>query len=130
MTVRTLGEIERAVRESWAADTCSPDDVERAPWSAGNPAWGQCDITALVVQDLFGGDLLTAEVYLDGEQQGFHNWNRLPGGVEVDLTREQFRRGQTVAEGRVVRRPADRRPRRWEEYQLFKARVAERLGAA
>lgn len=126
--MRTLGEIEQAVRESWAADTCSPDDVAREPWSERNPAWGQCDVTALVVHDLFGGELLAAEVYLDGEQQGFHNWNRLPGGLEVDLTREQFRRGQTVAAGRVVRRPPGRLPRRREEYRRFRRRVLERLG--
>ena len=26
----------------------------------------------------------------DGSRQGHQYWNRLPGGVEVDLTREQF----------------------------------------
>jgi hypothetical protein len=82
VAVRTVGEIEQAVRESWAAGTCSPDDVAREPWSARNPAWGQCAVTALVVHDLFGGALLAAKVYLDGEQQGFHNWNRMPARWE------------------------------------------------
>ncbi|MFG2413235.1 YunG family protein [Streptomyces goshikiensis] len=125
----TLGDVEAAIRAGWSAETCSPDDVERAPWTAGNPAWGHCDITALVVQDLCGGDLVVGEVWLDGEQQGFHTWNVLPGGVVIDLTREQFRLGQTVTAGRVMgERPVGRLPRRGEEYQVLRRRVFERLG--
>ncbi|KOU36447.1 YunG family protein [Streptomyces sp. WM6378] len=125
----TLSDIERALRASWAADTCSPDDVERAPWRPGNPAWGHCDITALVVRDLFGGVLMLGGVRArDGAQQGFHWWNRLPSGVELDLTLEQFRDGQTVTEGKVVERPPGRLPRRWEEYRLLRARVETWLG--
>ncbi|MEU9181291.1 hypothetical protein AB0C90_31345 [Streptomyces sp. NPDC048550] len=37
----TLTDIEAAIRAGWSAETCSPDDVERAPWTADNPAWGQ-----------------------------------------------------------------------------------------
>src|ERR1700712_5225823 len=75
-----------ALRDVWAADTCSPDDVERAGWSPENPAWGHCDITALIVNDIFGGDLMMGEVHLAGEQHGYHWWNRLEDGREVDLT--------------------------------------------
>lgn len=125
----TLADLEVAIRAGWSAETCSPDDVERAPWTADNPAWGHCDITALVVQDLVGGELMVGEVWLDGEQQGFHCWNVLPGGIRIDLTREQFRRGQTVTPGRLMgKRPGGRLPRRWEEYQLLRRRVIDRLG--
>ncbi|WP_078910672.1 alpha/beta fold hydrolase [Streptomyces sp. NRRL S-87] len=126
---RTLTELEAALRASFAADTCSPDDVERAPWTPENPAWGHCDLTALLVQDVFGGDLMAGKVFLGGEQQGFHMWNRLPGGVELDLTRDQFRRGQEVSPGWALReRPPGRLPRRWDEYQLLRRRVIGRLG--
>ncbi|MFG3254023.1 hypothetical protein [Streptomyces sp. NPDC048172] len=124
-----LDDIERAVRASWAADTCSPDDMAREPWTVENPAWGHCDVTALVVHDFFGGELLCGEVFLDGEQHGYHWWNRLGSGVETDLTRDQFRRGQTVTEGRVVARPPGRPPRRAEEYERLRERVEARLGA-
>ncbi|KUJ67974.1 hypothetical protein ACZ90_23550 [Streptomyces albus subsp. albus] len=124
----TLGDIERAIRSSWAADTCSPDDAARAEWTAENPAWGHCDITTLVVHDLLGGDLLLGEVYLDGEQHGYHWWNRLPSGIEIDLTQDQFRRGQLVSGRRPVERPAGRLPRRWEEYRRLRSRVGEKLG--
>lgn len=128
MTPWTLSEIEEAVRASWAADTCSPDDLARAGWQAGNPAWGHCDVTALLLNDLLGGDLVVGEVYLDGAQHGFHWWNRLASGIEIDLTREQFRRGQVVTATRVVKRPVGRPARRNEEYERLRGRVSARLG--
>jgi hypothetical protein len=66
---------------AWRQDTSlTPDD-----WSPRNPSVGQCAVTALVVQDLFGGELLRGCI---GE--GTHYWNRLPDGQEVDLTSDQF----------------------------------------
>lgn len=126
MTTWTLTDLERAIRASWAADTCSPDDMAREPWHPGNPAWGHCDITALLVYDLIGGDLVLGTVHLDGEQHGYHWWNRL-AGVDVDLTREQFRRGQVVVEERVVERPIPPPTRRLAEYELLRDRVRAAL---
>lgn len=128
MSPWTLAAIENALRTSWAAATCSPDDLARADWTSANPAWGHCDITALVVNDILGGDLVVGEVRLGGEQHGYHWWNRLPSGMEIDLTRDQFRQGQTITAGRIVPRPAGRLPRRWEEYQLLRDRVMDKLG--
>jgi hypothetical protein len=125
----TQKDIDEALRASWAADTCSPDDVSRVPWHPGNPAWGHCDITALVVNDILGGDLMVGEVYLDDEQAGYHWWNRLASGIEIDLTREQFRLGQVVTAARLVERPPGPLPRRWAEYELLRDRVAARLGS-
>ncbi|WP_438828372.1 YunG family protein [Streptomyces hesseae] len=125
MTTWNLLDLDRALRAGWAADTCSPDN--RADWGPDNPAWGHCDITALIVNDIFAGDLVVGEVHLDGDQHGFHWWNRLPSGVELDLTREQFRQGQTVTAARVVERPPGPLRRR-EEYLLLRKRVAKHLG--
>ncbi|WP_406295433.1 hypothetical protein OG948_09500 [Embleya sp. NBC_00888] len=118
--------LDKALRASWAADTCSPDN--QADWLPDNPAWGHCDITALIVHDIFGGDLLLGEVHLNGDQYGFHWWNRLPSGIELDLTYEQFRQGQAVTEARVVQRPPGLPPRRCEEYLLLRDRVSKHLG--
>ena len=128
VTTWTLHDIEKAVRASWAADTCSPDDLERAGWRADNPAWGHCDVTALLVNDLLGGDLVVGKVYLDGVQHGFHWWNHLVGGIEIDLTREQFRRGQVITEAQIVKRPAGRPKRRYEAYELLRTRFNAHLG--
>lgn len=124
----TLTALDQALRASWAADTCSPDDLARAAWYPDNPARGHCDITALVVHDVFGGDLLVGEVHHGGEPAGYHWWNRLPTGAELDLTREQFRAGQTIGAPRLVCRPPGPLPRRAPEYALLRSRIAARLG--
>ncbi|WP_308812018.1 YunG family protein [Streptomyces sp. MA5143a] len=128
MTLWTLNEIDLALRASWSADTCSLDDLASAGWQPDNPSWGQCDVTALVLHDIFGGDLMLGDVHSGGEHYGYHWWNRLPSGVELDLTREQFQCGQVVSGARVVRRPAGPLPRRWAEYQLLRSRVEAHLG--
>ncbi|MEU6393642.1 hypothetical protein [Streptomyces sp. NPDC046939] len=125
MTPWNLLDLDRALRASWAADTCSPDD--QPDWMLDNPAWGHCDITALVINDVLGGDLMVGEVHLDGVQHGFHWWNRLPSGVELDVTREQFMSGQVVTAARVVKRPPGPL-RRWDQYLLLRERVIEYLG--
>ncbi|MCO5972339.1 YunG family protein [Actinoallomurus soli] len=129
MTPWTLRDIDQALRDSWAADTCSPDDLERTGWSPDNPAVGHCDITALLVNDLLGGELVLGTVHsATGEPQGHHWWNRLANGVELDLTRDQFRDGQVITEIRVVERPRPQPRRRSHEYELLRDRVAARLG--
>lgn len=77
----TLRAVQEAVRTAWSSET----SIDRAKWSPENPAWGQCAVTALVIQDFFGGHLQRAEI--EGTS---HYWNRLPSGDEVDLTIEQF----------------------------------------
>ncbi|KRV47443.1 hypothetical protein AQ490_07310 [Wenjunlia vitaminophila] len=127
MTPWTLTGIEDALRASWAADTCSPDDAARAGWTGENPGWGHGDITALLLNDVFGGDLMVADVHHRGERLGYHWWNRLPTGIEIDLARDQFRDGQTIGAGRVARRQTTRPVHRWREYQVLSGRVLSRL---
>ena len=96
----TLHEVEAAIRSSWSVETCDPTDEER--WTPENPSLGQCAVTALVVHDLLGGELLEAEVhYTDGTRQGFHYWNRL-AGVDIDLTRAQFAGNEHVQSPHLV----------------------------
>ena len=124
----TLSEIEDALRASWSLDTAEADDG----WTPGNPSRGQCDVTSLVVHDLFGGDVLVADVFREGERVEAHMWNRLPGGMEVDLTRDQFRNGEVIGEPSVRRRPElfdpdHPRYHRYEAYLVLARRVEERL---
>jgi hypothetical protein len=128
MVTLNLQVIDQALRVSWAADTCSTDDLDRAGWHPDNPAWGHCDITALIVNDIFGGDLMVGEVHNGGQRQGYHWWNRLSSGAELDLTREQFQDGQTITAARAVQRPPGPLPKRWQEYLLLRERVTEHLG--
>lgn len=55
-------------------------------WKDGSSK-GQCYVTALIVQDFFGGDLLRFKEY---PLERSHYWNLLPDGCEVDLTSDQF----------------------------------------
>lgn len=124
----TLADVERAVRASWGVDTCDPDD--RAGWHPGNPSRGQCGVTALVLNDLFGGELVLGEVRVAGERTGVHWWNRFGAGVEVDLTRDQFRPDEEIVGARVIQRPDEPPKRCREEYELLKERVLRRAKAA
>lgn len=108
--------LDLALRLAWCAETSSDPT-----WSAKNPALGQCAVTALVVQDRLGGDLLRTTV--DGVS---HYFNRLPDGTELDLTRDQFPEWA----------PTEVEPRSREYVLSFPATAArydllrERLGAA
>ena len=78
----------------WSADTSSDPDA----WSAHNPAWGQCAVTAVVVQDLLGGEIVWTEAVLPDGRHISHYFN-LIHGAEVDLTRRQFPNGTRLSPG-------------------------------
>jgi hypothetical protein len=115
----SLDHLGAAIAASWTRTTSSAS----ASWTVENPALGQCAVTALVIQDYFGGDLLRAEVC--GVS---HYWNRLPDGRFVDLTRSQFQGlsqmpdPETRDRDYVLSYPATLR-----RYDLLRDRVAARM---
>jgi hypothetical protein len=122
----TLAQVEAIVRRAWSKDTSDdPDD-----WTESNAARGQCGATALVMYQLFGGVLLVTDVFRDGARVETHYWNRAASGLEIDLTREQFRRGETFGEPRVINPATIRAPKpdSLRRAQLLAARVVEALG--
>ena len=110
------------IRSSWDARTASPGCA--ASWSALNPSQGQCAVTALLVQDIWGGQLIRTVV----EGQSSHYYNLLPDGRELDLTRGQFPPGTVVPPGRPVERyyvlesEGAVRARTADRYRVLKAR--------
>lgn len=72
-------DIQRSLRKAWSLSTASQ-------WTAGNPAAGQCNVTALLIHELFGGDLLKTPL-----PAGDHFYNRI-GGERYDFTASQFER--------------------------------------
>jgi hypothetical protein len=110
-----------AISASWCLETCDP--IDAPDWAPTNPSLGHCAVTALVVHDFFGGELLEAEVFFqNGSRQGFHYWNRL-ASIEVDLTREQFKSQEVVQEPRVIDRLPGFPWQAEEQYRVFRERV-------
>jgi hypothetical protein len=116
----TLADVERAIRASWSRETSEDPDQ----WSEENSARGQCVATALVVRELLGGEILIANVLRDGARVERHAWNRLPSGLGLDLTREQFRDRERFDEPKPGE-PMLTDPARCE---LLASRVRSRLG--
>ncbi len=82
--VRDIGEFYLALLKAWSLETCSPRF--RGAWSSEeNPSAGQCSITAAIVREFFGGEVLGLPL----EGGGMHSFNLIDGKM-IDLACEQF----------------------------------------
>ena len=118
-----------ALHSAWCRETASPTSACEAR-SVGDPR-GQCAVTALLIQDLLGGDIMRAEVQdYTGTVFGSNYWNLIPGMGWIDMTRTQFADSFLMANAEVVQRArllesagavAARTP---ERYRLLKERYA------
>ena len=88
-------EIQSALRKSWSLATARQ-------WTPTNPTAGQCNVTALLVHELFGGDLLKTPL-----STGDHFYNRI-GGRRYDFTESQFREPITYMDLPTSRADAER----------------------
>lgn len=96
----TLEKLHELLKKCWSRETSS--DPEN--WTAENPAWGQCAITALIVHDFLGGELVRGDAIINSKPIS-HYWNRLPNIGDVDLTRNQFPQSTEISERMI--RPKD-----------------------
>jgi hypothetical protein len=78
-------QVARALGKSW-----SP--VSARQWTAENPAAGQCNVTALLVHELFGGELLKTPL-----PKGDHFYNKIDG-LRYDFAESQFSRPITYVD--------------------------------
>lgn len=124
LTSPDIEQIRLDLENGWCRSTTSPENAEN--WCRHEKALGQSDVTALFIQEKFGGVILYACVL---PYYGDHYWNRLPDGTEVDLVCKQFAPDTIIPRGEIVSRKgllsgkhakAERRPQR---YALFHARV-------
>jgi hypothetical protein len=108
-------ELYQVLRRCWSVETSSK-------WLPDNPARGQCSVTSLVVQDIFGGEILKTPV-----GPFWHFYNRV-GETRWDLTVSQFdapipfddipaSREEALADTSV------------EQYQLLSRRIQETSGS-
>jgi hypothetical protein len=72
-----LEQVRQALFRSWSIETSSM-------WTLDNPARGQCSVTALAINDLFGGEILKTLL-----PEGWHFYNRIDG-QRYDFTDSQF----------------------------------------
>ena len=72
-----------ALSKIWSIETCAPR--LREGWSKKNKTLGQCSITSMLVQDIFGGEVYGVPL----PEGGYHCFNVVDGKM-FDLTSEQF----------------------------------------
>ena len=77
-----IEEFIKVLELSWSKDTCTPSlqDI----WNENNKAIGQCAVTALIVNDFFGGKIMRCMC-----ESGSHYYNLINNNI-VDLTSSQF----------------------------------------
>jgi len=119
-------ELERIIENSWSKETSSEPD-----WSPDNPAWGQCAVTALVIDDYFIGDIVWAEASLPDRRKKSHYFNKIKD-KELDLTRKQFPKGTIIPAGipktkefSTTREYILSYPQTVKRYEILKQRVKE-----
>ena len=81
--ITNMNELYAVLRKCWRADTAYPDCQK--DWRSNDPSYGQCAITAALVNDMFGGTI--HRIAMQGG--GSHYINKIDGKW-VDLTYEQF----------------------------------------
>ena len=83
----TLECLEAALNASWSIRTCY--ELMKRDYKRHKTSYGQCYPTTLIVNDYFGGRILSVNF----SEGGSHYWNLIKG-KEIDLTRDQFDRNQ------------------------------------
>lgn len=81
--LKTIEDLYNVLNECWCKETAYPSC--QADWTEDDPSYGQCAITAMLVNDMFGGTI--HRIKLNGG--GTHYFSKINGNY-IDLTREQF----------------------------------------
>ncbi|MEM8532218.1 MAG: hypothetical protein AAGF95_15340 [Chloroflexota bacterium] len=102
-----------ALKSSWSLESSSK-------WTQDNPALGQCGVTALVVQDVLGGEILKTKY---GEIWHFYN---LIDDEPVDFTKSQFAK-PIVYSNHVSNREEAFSDTNAEQYGYLRAAVQKHL---
>ena len=125
----TLAQVIEALEQSWSAETRYPG----VKWDRKNPARGQCAVSAMIVQDYFGGDLKRYSVLLDKTEEK-HFVNAINDEVIVDVTRSQYPQGIvmneylfTPSEYNSVREKLEADEDTLLRYSVLKSKVAKIL---
>jgi len=120
-----IKELEVILPLAWSRAT----SADPQGWTRKNPAWGQCAVTALLIQDACGGTLVRTNAYTPGNDAPIgHYFVRMADGVHIDLTRNQFPEGTTFSENTEERSREyvlDPKFSTRKRYRLLKRRLAK-----
>ena len=83
-----LNELNSAIKKSWKKETCYPPLKDK--WSEDNPSVGQSAVTALIVNDFFGGKIMRCKIIEDT-----HYFNIIDNKV-IDLTKEETLKYESI----------------------------------
>ena len=72
-----------ALKISWCRETCY--EGHQKDWTPENPTLGQCYVTALIVNDYLGGEILKVKL-----SSGVNHYWNLINEKEIDLTNSKF----------------------------------------
>jgi len=111
------------LKKLWDRYSCTPRLREK--WSEEDPSVGQCTITAVLVQEIFGGRIFAMTL----EEGGFHHYNEVDGRI-FDLASEQMQ-GRTLVYDCAIERSAQElleRPERHQRYLYLKDKLDRELG--
>ena len=106
--------VRAALRQAWSLETAKQ-------WTPDCPAAGQCNVTAVVIHDLYGGEILQTAL-----SDVVHFYNRVAGRV-VDLTDSQFTSPITYDDAPATRTEAMACVR-GSEYAVLRAALSRLLG--
>jgi hypothetical protein len=107
--------LQSVLERAWSIETSSK-------WLPDDPARGQCSVTALVVQDILGGDIVKTDV--DG---AWHFYNMI-GDMRRDFSESQFASPVFYADLPSSRDEAfsDTSP---EQYRILRGCVLGKIGS-
>ena len=108
------------LRSSWCKETAHPS--YQKDWTEENPAYGQCAVTALIMQEILGGDIYECTV-----NRKRHFYNVTSDGKIYDFTQEQFG-GAFIVYDNIKERTREsllKVTNVKERYELLKSRMKE-----
>lgn len=112
----TPKDLYRLLVQVWSSDTASPPES----WSPQCPARNHCSVTSLIVQDYFGGEILSTKT-----SGGTHFYNRI-NAIKWDLTVSQFSEPEPYDDMLSSRERALLDTSEFK-YQLLTSRLKERI---
>lgn len=92
----TIEELTEKLHICYCKELCYPKI--RIDWNENNKCFGMCAITALIVNDYFGGDI--CKMYVNGIS---HYFNLIDGKV-IDLTSQQFENKIKYINYKIIKR--------------------------